>query len=119
MFAVKRDRLQQAQRSLGILDRVEGESRLVLRESMPVGVQCILLLYVARIAQQHFAQCGRCLRADDRTREPLLYQQRQRARVIEVGMSKDDGRDAGRVDREVRPIHLPESPGALKEAAID
>ena len=98
----------------GILQGVEGQRRLVLREAETVGEFRVLFLQVAGVGQENRTQIARRARAVNGSSEAALDQQRQIAAVVEMGMGENDGIDAARFDRKRRPVLEAQRLEALK-----
>ena len=102
--AVKRDGRQVLERGDGVSLRIERERWFVLGESVTICKFGVLLLKMACVRQQDAAEIRRCVGAQNRPRETLLNQQWQIARVIEMGMGKDDSLDAAGIDGKPCPV---------------
>ena len=99
---------------------IERQGRIVLGKTMPIGKVGILLLQMTGIGQQNSAQ-DRCVAvgAENGPPESVLHQQRQIAGMIQMRVGQHDGRDAGRRNRQRRPVAQAQRLEALKQAAID
>ena len=86
---------------------------------MAVRVLGVLLLQVSRVRQQDPAEVRSRPRAEDGTRETVLDEQRQIARVVEMGMRQNDGIDETRLDWQRRPVAKAKRLEALEQAAVD
>jgi hypothetical protein len=117
--AVVADRLQAIQGSGGVDGRVERESRLVLREPVPVRVPRILFLNMRRVGQHQRAQVLGARRAENSPSISHGDKTRQIPAVIEVRVRQDDRVNRGRIDRERLPVAQPQLFQPLKQAAID
>src|SRR3990172_8740788 len=89
---------------LRILQRVQGQRRLVLGKAMAVGEVRILLLQESAVRQKNSAQFLGRVRAEDSASKAVPYEGRQVARVVEVGMGQENRVDGLRFDREWRPV---------------
>jgi hypothetical protein len=105
--------------SLGVRRRVQGKRRFVLRIAAPVRARGVLFLDVRGVEQEDPGEVGGSRRAEDRPAKSVSDEQRQIARVIEVGVAQDDGIDAGRIEPWRRPVPTPQLLQALKEAAVE
>src|SRR5690349_2804472 len=86
---------------------------------MPVREVGVLLLQVAGVGQQDFTKVDSRRRRQYRPDETALYQQRQIARMVDMGMRENDGFNAARIDRQRRPVLETQRFEALKQAAVD
>ena len=107
------------ERLLDVLEVEQRQGRCVLGGADLVGVARVLFLDVGRVRQQHpqQAQGWRC--GEGRPSEALAHQQRQDARVVDVGMGEDDGVERRRLDRERRPVAQAQVLGSLEHARVD
>ena len=91
----------------------------MLGEAVMVGVFGILFLQMACVRQQNAAEFRRRLRTLDRASKPPLHQQRQVARMIEMGVGKDHGFDAAGINGKPCPVPQAKLLQALEQATID
>src|SRR5581483_5200362 len=111
--------LDQSQRSLGIGRRVERQRWAVLRVAVAVRKLSLFLLEVRRIEEEDAEKVARTGRAVDRAGEAVLDEQRQRARMIEVSVAQDHGRERGRVYGKGSAVARAELLQALEESAVE
>ncbi len=86
---------------------------------MAVGEVRVLLLQMPTVGQQNVAKVAGRTGAMDRPLESVANEERQTARVVEMGVGQDDRIDPFRVYRELLPVAQAQLLEALKEAAID
>ncbi len=78
----------------------------------------IFFLEVSRIRQNNAAQIDRRRSRINRAHEALLYQARNPATVVEVGVRQDQTFDVFRRDRQVLPVPLAPFLLALEKTAV-
>ena len=79
----------------------------------------VLFLQITGIRQKDGAEIGRRMGAENGSAKAALDQQRQIAGVVQMGVRENDGVDAARFDRKLRPILEPQRLETLKQAAVD
>ena len=82
------------------------QRRLVLRESLAIGVVGFFFLIVGRIQQQQFAKRLGGGSRIDRASKSILHESRQVADVVDVSMRQHDGVDVRRIERQSLPVLL-------------
>ena len=87
---VERDGLQQVQRALRIVQRVERLRRMMLRVAVAVREIGFFLLQPRAVAQHDVAEFGRGRRAVHRPAEPFARQHRQIAGMVDVRVREHD-----------------------------
>ena len=102
-----------------IFHGIERQRRLVLGETVTVRIFGVLFLQITGVGQKDGAEIGRRMGAENGSAKAALDQQRQIAGVVEMGVRENDGVDAARFDRKLRPILEPQRLEPLKQAAVD
>jgi plasmid stabilization system protein ParE len=102
----------------GIAEGIQG---LAVRQRLAAAVKefVVLFLDMPRIGQHHRAQVSGGRRAVDRAMEALLYQKRQSAAVVDVGVTQHHSVDPARIEGKLRVQGVGFGPAALKQAGIE
>jgi hypothetical protein len=91
----------------------------MLREALAIGVRRVIFLALRRVEQDDLAQLAGGFGAVHPALEPLLYDPRQKADVIEMRMCEHHDVKRLHIEWRRRPIELAELLQALKQAAVD
>jgi hypothetical protein len=116
---VERHRLQQVQRALRIVERIERLRRMVLGIAVAVREVGFFLLQPRAVAQHDVAQFGRGRRAVHGPAKSFTCKHRKIAGVIDVRMREHDGVERVGRERQRPPVAQSQVLGALEQAAID
>lgn len=86
---------------------------------MPIAVVGLFFLQPGGVWQKYLEQVGRRPRGEHRPVETELYDARQKARVIDVGVGNNDRIKLIRRERRILPVTLTKLSATLKQAAIN
>src|SRR5215470_11276305 len=102
-----------------LLERVERQSRLVLRGAFLVMKPSFFFLKMAGIGKDHRAQVDRRLRRVDRALEALFDQPGNPTAVVQMGMGQDHGINLSRRHWRIFPVADAPLLPALKQATVN